>query len=45
MTTQQFLTILATIYIAPHVPKPFGLIAGLLGVGASVAVGLGWLPA
>lgn len=45
MNTTQFLVLIGTIYLAPHVSKSFGLSATLAAVLCAAAIGFGWLPA
>ena len=43
MTTQQFLVIVGTIYIAPHLPKYWSGLIGSITLVVAGAHGLGWL--
>ena len=45
MTTEQFLTLVGVIWIAPHVPRLLALVYGcLILIAAAALKGLGWLP-
>jgi hypothetical protein len=41
MIEQQFLLLIATVWIAPHVPRDYSLLVGLLCLVAACAKGMG----
>ena len=43
MTATQFLVIIATIWIAPHANKNYGIMVGILVIGTATLIGLGVL--
>jgi hypothetical protein len=43
MTTEQFLLILGTIYIAPHLNPFYCQAAGMVLIGVAACKGLGWI--
>ena len=43
MTTQQFLVIVGTIYIAPHLPKWWSGLIGSITLIVAAAKGLEWI--
>jgi hypothetical protein len=43
MTTEQFLVLIGTIWIAPTVIKPYGQFAGSLVLIIAALKGLGWI--
>ena len=43
MTDTQFLTVIGTVWLAPHVNKYYAQVVGLIFIGVSACKGLGWL--
>ena len=43
MTESQLLILVGTLWVAPHVPAPAGLLGGILILIAACLKGLGWV--